>query len=60
MAVSKHPDHDYIVACHKQYVEAYNNGSTEQTMEFMDKENLVYSDFGLPFCLTLCNYNSSS
>lgn len=42
----KHADHDYIVARHERYIEAYCSGSAERMMEFMDKEDFKYSDFG--------------
>ncbi|MCJ1248640.1 hypothetical protein MMC30_005858 [Trapelia coarctata] len=42
----KHSDHDFIVARHERYVEAYRSGSAERMMEFMDKEVFKYSDFG--------------
>ena len=43
---TKESDYDHIVARQKRYVEAYNSGSAERMMEFMDRESLVYSDFG--------------
>jgi hypothetical protein len=43
---SKHADHDYIVARQERYIEAWRSGSPENVMEFMDKDDFNYSNFG--------------
>ena len=55
-APPKHSEHEYIVAQLKKYIEAYNSGYTEKMMKFMDKSNLVYSDFSQS--LHLAHYHS--
>ncbi|MCJ1267764.1 hypothetical protein MMC22_007650 [Lobaria immixta] len=42
-----HADHEYIVARQQRYIEAWSTGSAEKTMEFMDKEDFGYSNFGI-------------
>jgi hypothetical protein len=42
----KHADHDYIVARQERYIEAWRSGSPEKVMEFMDKGDFNYSNFG--------------
>jgi hypothetical protein len=50
----KHPDHDYVVARHERYVEAYHSGSAERMMEFLEKDEFRYSNFGQQFRLKPC------
>ena len=45
-APKKNVDHDYIVARQEKYLAAYRSGSSKAMMEWMDPENLIYSDFG--------------
>lgn len=51
---TRHPDHEYIVARHDRYIEAYNSRSVERMMEFMDEEDFVYSDFGEKNTASFC------
>ena len=46
----KHADHDYIVARQEKYLAAYRSGSPKAMMEWMDPQDLIYSDFGIVPC----------
>ena len=40
-----HADHGYIVARQERYVEAWRSVFPEKTMEFIEKDDLDYSNF---------------
>ena len=44
----RHADHDYIAARQERYVETYRTANAKAMMEWMDPDDFVYSDFGMP------------
>lgn len=42
----KHADHEYIVARQERYIEVWRSGSPDELMEFMDPDELHYSNYG--------------
>ncbi|KAL8834789.1 MAG: hypothetical protein Q9176_007307 [Flavoplaca citrina] len=43
----KHDDHEYIVARQERYIKAWESGTPEEIMEFMDPQELNYSNHGM-------------